>query len=138
MVLFDPARTGTADSTQAAIDQARPYVPPDLPQAPAQTPATPAAATTLTAAAPQAPRRSAGIGIVLAGLGAGAGAYFGGAYGAGAGLLLVGAGRNILRAKRTWGSSDHSEAVKSGTMALFGLGIGGWLAYKAWEGREHE
>lgn len=121
---------------------ARPYVPPNLPQAPADTSLSAPAAAPLVAA-PAAPaaspaRTSAGVGLLLLGAATAAGAYVGGAYGAGAGLLIMGATRNVLRAKKLWGSpagSEHDEAVKSGTMALFGLGIGGWLAYKAYDER---
>lgn len=132
----------------APIQVDRPYVPPELPVAPTETrspvamppvaPMQPAAALA-PSAGPS--RFGVGMAIVTVGLATGVGAYVGGAYGAGAGLLLSGAVRNTLRAKRLWTApspTDHSEAVKSGTMALFGLGIGGWLAYKAYESRRAE
>jgi hypothetical protein len=133
-------------SQLAPTQQERPYVPPTLPLAPTQTPpvALPEAPAPGAARAAQAPSSAApsrfgvGLAILCVGAAAGAGAYFGGAYGAGAGLLLAGGARNTWRAKQLWSAplpEQRSEAVKSGTMALFGLGVGGWLAYKAYESR---
>lgn len=125
--------------------QERPYVPPNLPTAPPETPPIPTAPSrsgpvpAVLAPAPTGTRVSAGVGILLVGVAAAGGAYLGGAYGAGAGLLLMGGARNVVRASKLWSAPDalaRDEAVKSGTMALFGLGIGSWLAYKAYEARK--
>lgn len=98
----------------------------------------PSAIDSMVASSTLAPdRRSAAVTFLVAAAGTGAGYALGGAYGAGAGLLAVGATRNMLRAKSFWRKSDaeHAEAVKSGTMALFGFGIGGFLAYKAYQSK---
>ena len=124
---------------QTAVD--RPYVPPNVPLAPTDTAQLVPAATGPQPPVPlqpaPSPRTGAGVGILLAGVATAAGAYVGGAYGAGAGLLLMGATRNLYRVKQLWSgaATDREEAMKSGTMALFGLGIGGWPAYKAYETR---
>jgi len=79
-------------------------------------------------------RRSAGITLLTVAAGAGIGALFGGAWGAGAGAFTFAAFRNGWRAKSTWGSTDeavHAEAVKSMTVSVVGLGIGGYCAYRA-------
>ncbi len=84
--------------------------------------------------APPAARRRAGTAIVLAGVGAGAGALAGGLWGAGSGLLFAGATMNAYRAKILFGSgldSDRGEAVKSTVMAVLGLGVASYLGYRA-------
>lgn len=89
------------------------------------------------APAPSA-RTTAGIAILLAGAGATAGFVFGGAWGAGAGLLFMGAAQNGYRAKTGWSSADPSvraDAAKSATMALLGAALGGYLAYRAYQGK---
>lgn len=70
--------------------------------------------------------------MVLVGAGAAVGFAFGGLWGAGAGALFVGAGRNGLRAKQQW-SSDPAEAAKSGTLAALGAALGGYLVYRAYK-----
>jgi hypothetical protein len=84
-------------------------------------------------------RRGAGMALVLAGLGVATGAVFGGAWGAGAGFILVGAARNGWRAKSLWPSTqpgDREEAAKSATMATIGAALGGYLAYRAVKSRK--
>lgn len=81
---------------------------------------------------------SAGTGLLMVVAGTAAGFWLGGPWGAGAGLLLTGAGRNAVRAQQAWGSPDPAqrlEAGKSATMAVFGIGIGGYLSYLAYEAR---
>ena len=84
-------------------------------------------------------RRGAGMALVLAGIGVATGAVFGGAWGAGAGFILVGAARNGWRAKSLWPSvqpGDREEAAKSATMATIGAALGGYLTYRAMKSRK--
>jgi hypothetical protein len=93
----------------------------------------------LADAATAAVRRGAGMAVVLASFGMAAGWVVGGVHGAGAGLLLVGAARNALRARADWRSPDESmraEAAKSATMAIAGIALGGYLIYDARSRRE--
>lgn len=90
--------------------------------------------------APTASRR-AGAAIVLCGVGAGAGALVGGAWGAGSGLLFAGATMNAYRAKTLFGTgspTDRSEAVKSTIMAVLGLGVASYLGYRAHQARDDD
>jgi len=83
----------------------------------------------------RAARRGAGIGLVMATAGTGAGFWLGGPLGAGAGLLLVGAARNTLRATRGWSDADpvvRQDAGTSASLALFGALLGGYLAYRVY------
>jgi hypothetical protein len=80
-------------------------------------------------------RTGAGISIVLAGAGVITGWLVGGGWGAGAGLLLVGAARNGYKARSIWGS-DRAEAAKRLTMAVAGGAGGGYMAYRAMKGRK--
>lgn len=77
-----------------------------------------------------ASRAKAGLGVVLAAAGAGVGAFFGGATGAGAGLLITGGARNLYRAQAGLGSEDGMESAKSLTLGLLGLAAGGYLVYR--------
>ena len=79
-------------------------------------------------------RRNAGLTLIGAALATGAGAWFGGGFGAGAGLLLFGGMRNALRARSAWASSppNLAEGTRSATLALFGLGVGGYFGYRAY------
>ena len=81
----------------------------------------------------------AGKALVFVTLGMVGGAIAGGAWGAGAGVALAGALRNVARVKECWGSpteTDRSEAGKSATMAFFGLGLAAVLGYQAYKARE--
>lgn len=85
--------------------------------------------------APPATSHSTGGGVLLAAAGTGTGYVLGGGWGALAGLLLTGAMRNAVRAANGDRSpapgGGFSEATKSGTMAIFGFGLGGYFAYLA-------
>lgn len=108
--------------------------PPHMPFAPPAATWAPGIATVQESDA--AARRGAGIGVLIAAAGAGLGAWAGGWCGAGAGLVLVGALRNAVRAKQLWPSAlpvDREEAAKSATMAVFGTALGGYLIYKAYQ-----
>lgn len=86
----------------------------------------------------RAARTGAGVGLLLATAGTGAGFWLGGPVGAGAGLLLVGAARNTLRATRGWSDTDpvvRQDAGTSASLALFGALLGGYLAYRAYAKR---
>jgi len=75
------------------------------------------------------------VALIFAALGAGVGAAVGGAWGLGAGVLLVGSARNAIRARQLWGAPeerDREEAAKSATMGIVGVAAGGYLAYQAY------
>lgn len=106
-----------------------PADPSPLAPIPTSAPQAPAAATT----DPTASRR-AGAAIVCAGIGIGTGALLGGLWGAGSGLLFAGAAMNAYRARSLWASDyadDKKEAVKTTVMAVVGIGVAGYLGYKA-------
>lgn len=89
----------------------------------------------------RAARRGAGLGLLLAVAGTGAGFWIGGPVGAGSGLLLVGAARNTLRATRDWRNPDpviRQEAGTSAALALFGALLGGYLGYVVYAKRTGE
>lgn len=86
----------------------------------------------------RAARVGAGMGLLLATAGTGLGFWLGGPAGAGAGLLLVGAARNTLRATRGWSDPDpvvRQDAGTSASLALFGSLLGGYLSYKVYAKR---
>jgi hypothetical protein len=79
-------------------------------------------------------RTDVGVSMVWLGIGAVAGAAAMGPLGAASGALLVGAARNGYRAYLGWSGADtatRQEATKSATVALFGAGISGMLAFAA-------
>ena len=79
-------------------------------------------------------RRSAGMGLLMVVGGATLGGMLGGGWGAAAGALLVGGVRNAIRAKSTWGSADpnaRNEAARNATVAVIGIGAGGYCVYRA-------
>lgn len=89
----------------------------------------------------RAARRGAGLGLILATAGTGTGLWVGGPCGAGAGLLLVGAARNALRASRGWRDPDplvRQDAGTSAALALFGTLLGGYLGYRVYVKRTGE
>ena len=84
---------------------------------------------------PTSAMRSAGFTALFATVALGAGIAVGGPWGAGAGVLLAGAAVNGYRAQKWWGSpepSEKHEAVVSAVFAAFGVGVGGYMAYKAY------
>lgn len=113
-----------------------------------QTPASPSSRAAVVPVEPAGPvlpppgdgalRRGAARGLLFCSAGLLVGGLVGGAYGAGAGVVGAGALRNIFRAKNDWSNPDpevRTEAAKSATMAIFGLGIAGMLGYHAWQDR---
>ncbi len=89
---------------------------------------------------PKASRR-AGAAIVLTGVGVGAGALLGGLWGAGSGLFFAGALSNAYRASTLWRSDfadDRKEAVKATVMTVLGVGLAGYLGYRAREARDDD
>lgn len=85
---------------------------------------------------PEAGLRSAGFTALLTTVAIGAGIAMGGPLGAAAGLLLAGAAANGYRAQKWWGSQvpgEKHEAVVSSIFAAAGLGVGGYMAYKAYQ-----
>jgi hypothetical protein len=84
-------------------------------------------------------RRGAAMGLLWASAGLLAGGLVAGPLGAAAGIVSVGAIRNTVRAKTGWADPNplvRSEAGKSATMAIFGIGIAGMLGYYAWQHRD--
>ncbi len=78
---------------------------------------------------------------MLTGVGVGTGALLGGLWGAGSGLLFAGALSNALRAAVLWRSDyadDRKEATKATIMTVLGVGIGGYLGYRAHQAREDD
>lgn len=150
MVPVDYQGEFAADTTSPAPGADAPVPQPSSLEAPKHLQPTTAASSPLVAAAPPgalaplgpAPRRPslvsartrAGIGLLfVAGSGA-LGGWLAGGYGAGAGVALSAALRNILRAGRLAASgADRTEAIRSGTVAVVGIGAGAWLAYEAWK-----
>lgn len=90
---------------------------------------------------PEAGLRSAGFTALLAVAAIGGGIAVAGPIGGAAGLLLVGAAANGYRAQKWWGSnlpSEKHEAVVSSVFAAAGLGVGSYLAYKAYQAKQEE
>lgn len=90
---------------------------------------------------PQSAMRSAGFTALFATVALGAGIAVGGPWGAGAGVLLAGATVNGYRAQKWWGSpepSEKHEAVVSAVFAAFGVGLGGYMAYKAYGAKKEK
>ncbi len=115
----------------APLPMPSPLIPP-----PSTALAPPAPATT----DPKASRR-AGAAIVLTGVGIGTGALLGGLWGAGSGLFFAGALSNAYRANTLWRSDfadDRKEAVKATVMTVLGVGLAGYLGYRAHEAREDD
>jgi hypothetical protein len=91
---------------------------------------TPAAATPSATSA----SRRAGVAVIAAGVGVGTGALLGGLWGAGSGLFFAGAACNAFRARQLFCSDtpgDQAEAIKTTVMTVVGVGLAGYLGYKA-------
>jgi hypothetical protein len=85
---------------------------------------------------PEAATRSAGITALFVATATGVGYALAGWKGAVAGGVLSGAIANGYRAQKNMGSTNPDqkhEAVVSSVFAVAGLGLGGYVAYKAWE-----
>lgn len=100
----------------------------------------PLAAPSRPAAPPSGARARAGLGLVLAGLGTGAGAVLGGPLGALAGLTGVGAVRNLYRSQAIASSdpTEQSDAVRSLAIGVIGVAIAGYLGYKIYSSHKDE
>lgn len=119
-----------ADPGQAPLPMPSPLVPPPSSALPAPAPATDAKAS-----------RRAGAAIVLTGVGVGTGALLGGLWGAGSGLFFAGALSNAYRANSLWRSDfadDRKEAIKATVMTVLGVGLAGYLGYRAREARDDD
>lgn len=84
---------------------------------------------------------AAGVTALVVTTGLIAGFAAGGPLGGAAGLLIAGGGANLFRAKRLWKSEEPElkrEAGTSLTFGLVGLGVGGYLSYKAYESRDDD
>jgi len=147
-----PALPGTEASMSGSPDGLGEYGPPPTPGETGLTPYPDApfpqgdmagtwAAIEPTDTSPASAMRSAGFTALFVTLAVGAGIALGGPWGAGSGLLLSGAAANVYRAQKWWGSSDPSEkqeAIVSAVFATFGIGLGGYMAYKAYEAHPDE
>jgi hypothetical protein len=90
-------------------------------------------------ASPAATMRTGGITALAAAVFFGGGLALGGPWGGMSGILLSGAGFNVYRAQKWWGSADPSEkyeAVVSAFFATVGIAAGGYAAYKAYEAKK--
>lgn len=126
---------------------ARPYAPPGTRVSAASAPMSPTAPLGAGPLAPAPAARPIGqvipeswrtaTGIVVVAAGAGIGYALGKWWGLGAGALLAGGARNAVRAGLNWGGPHdvHAEAQKSAAVAVFGLGGGAVMAYKAVKSR---
>jgi len=132
------------DAALAPVDaENEPAAPPPaaLPVTPpaALQPALPLLPAEQSAPPPAGASRGAGFGVLVAGAAIGAGAVLGGWAGAGAGLLLMGALRNGLRAGRLWSApstGERGEAAKNASLAVIGVAAGGYLSYRAYQSRK--
>jgi len=118
---YDAIADSTAVGEESATETTEPIVQP--------------AAAPLPAPIDPSARTGAGVAILMAGAGAITGWLVGGGWGAGAGLLLMGAARNGYKARSLW-SADRAEAAKRLTMAVAGGAGGGYMAYRAMKGRK--
>lgn len=83
--------------------------------------------------------QSAGFTALLAAVSIGIGVATGGAWGAGAGMMLAGALANGYRAQKWINEQDaerRHEAVVSATFAVGELALGGYLAYRAYKAKK--
>jgi hypothetical protein len=77
------------------------------------------------------------VALVWSGLAAATGAAVAGAWGALAGLALVGAARNGYRAGELW-PTQSSEATRSATLAVFGVGAAALALVQAFSRKKDE
>lgn len=85
-------------------------------------------------------RRGAGVALLCLAGGTVVGGLLGGPAGAFAGLSFVGAARNVRRSAQLWASDvreERTEAGHSAVMAVVGLTLGGYLAYRAYQNHQH-
>lgn len=89
---------------------------------------------------PTAARAKAGLGVVAAFAGAGAGAVLGGPLGALAGLTGVGALRNLYRSQgiASADSAEQSDAARSLALGVIGVAIVGVIGYKIYNSRKDD
>jgi hypothetical protein len=83
-------------------------------------------------------RHTLGLSLILVPLVGAAGLYYGGPFGGAAGLLFGGAVVNAYRAASnvTKGLPDADrEAMVSGTYAVLGVAVGGYLAWRVYEAK---
>jgi hypothetical protein len=135
-----PMYPGFGDDAPSAPATAAQQQPAPMPIAPVMAPMQQQLPAPAPAVDPKASRR-AGTAILLAGIGVGTGALLGGAWGAGSGLFLAGALSNAYRANSLW-RSDYAdvrkEAVKTTVMTVLGLGLAGYLGYRAHESKHKD
>jgi hypothetical protein len=129
--IFDVPAAAELDEDQDDYQERRP--PTEAPVRPGSA-AEPRPAQVAFEATKSSTRTDVGVSMVWLGIGAVAGAAVMGPLGAASGALLVGAARNGYRAYLGWSGADtatRQEATKSATVALFGAGISGMLAFAA-------
>lgn len=86
-------------------------------------------------------RHTLGLSLVLVPAVGAVGLYYGGPFGGVAGIFMGGAAVNAYRAARsvTQGSPEGDrEAMISGTYAVLGLAVGGYLAWRIYEQKHHK
>ena len=101
-------------------------------------PLAPVPAPSLAPAPATAPSSGAGRALIFATGGLIAGALVGGAWGAAAGVVGVGAVRNLARVRALWQSpveAERAEATKSATIGIVGVGLAGTLGYQAYKAK---
>ncbi len=131
--IFDVPAEAELDEEQDEYQEQERRASTDAPVRPGAAPA-PRPAQVAFEATKSSTRTDVGVSMVWLGIGAVAGAAVMGPLGAASGALLVGAARNGYRAYLGWSGSDpatRQEATKSATVALFGAGISGMLAFAA-------
>ena len=140
----EPARAympipGYGFGDDSSSDPSMPAAPPVA--APAAMPSPVVVAPPVSAPSSGSVASGAGKALLLVTAGLVAGAIAAGAWGAAAGVATAGAARNLARTKQLWNSpdpNDRSEAGKSATMGIFGLGIAGMIGYHAYKIRSKE
>lgn len=89
---------------------------------------------------PTAARAKAGLGVVAAFAGAGAGAVLGGPLGALAGFAGVGTLRNLYRSQGIASSdpAEQGDAARSLALGVIGVAIVGFIGYKIYTSRKDD
>lgn len=126
-------------AVEGPVPQMQPM--PPMPYYPMQPPQPVRAVNGMGDAASLQTRHTLGLSLVLVPLVGLAGLYYGGPFGGAAGVFLGGSAVNAYRAARnvTQGSPDSDrEAMVSGTYAVLGAAVGGYIAWRVYEAKHHK